>query len=653
MSKMKFFHFKRDNVTFRLLLPFLIFGIAILVLFTISRSGLVLWQWSRVEAAQMFTHIYLQGIRFDLVTLGLFLVIPATLTPLFCVNKYTLKYWKPVLLFYLCITIAAAVFIELATPAFINQFDTRPNIYAIEYLIFPKEVFMTLWAAYKIQLVVTVLAVFASIYISKKLLQKSIKMMPVIAIWQALILSPLILVSCALMARSTLDHRAVNPSTVAISTDPMVNSLCLNSLYTVAYAVYGLSKEPGEDFRYASMPDDEVIRIIRKDMEVAPNSFTSDKFPTYHFQRATKKRENPINIIIILEESLGAEFVGSLGGLPLTPNLDKLSQQGMWFENMYATGIRSVRGIEAVVTGFPPTPAMSVVKLEKSQSDFFTLAKLLSKRGYHNSFIYGGEAQFDNMRRFFMNNGFDYVIDEKDYDNPVFIGSWGVSDEDLFNRAHKYFTSLGNQPFFSLVFTSSNHTPFQFPDGRIELYDTNKNTVNNAVKYADYTLGQFIDNARQSEYWRNTIFLIVADHNSRVHGADLIPIEHFHIPALILGGAIKPGVFSPVASQLDLPPTLLSLIGISSEHPMIGHDLTRPVFLRKPGRAIMQYGPTQGYMKDNKVVIMQKELPIKIFSYKANKLTFKQTDDTDKELLNSAIAESIFPLLAYQSQLYQ
>ena len=228
--------------------------------------------------------------------------------------------------------------------------------------------------------------------------------------------------------------------------------------------------------------------------------------------------EKPYNVVIILEERLGAEFVGKLGGLPLTPNLDKLSKEGLWFDNLYATGTRSVRGIEAVTTGFLPTPARSVVKLGKSQRGFFSLASFLSERGYHNQFIYGGESTFDNMKGFFLGNGFQQIVDQKDIKEPAFTGSWGASDGDLFDKAHKLFSHQTDKPFFSLIFSSSNHSPFEFPDNAVELYEQPKNTVNNAVKYADHALGRFFEKARQSNYWNNTIFLVVADHNSRVYG---------------------------------------------------------------------------------------------------------------------------------------
>ena len=328
--------------------------------------------------------------------------------------------------------------------------------------------------------------------------------------------------------------------------------------------------------------------------------------PTLHRQNATVPLARPKKLVVVLEESLGAEFVGALGGLPLTPNLDSLARQGWWFENLYATGTRSVRGLEALTTGFTPTPAQSVIKLGKSQRNFFSIARLLRGQGYDTSFIYGGEAQFDNMRRFFMNNGFDFVIDEDDYEQPVFHGSWGVSDEDSLTRAHAEFSKPRDRPFFSLVFTTSNHSPWEYPEGRIEPYDADPHTVNNAVKYADHALGEFFARARASTYWNDTVFLVVADHNSRVLGAELVPINRFHIPGLILGGGIEPGVYRPVASQIDLPTTLLSLIGISSEHPMIGHDLTRPEFADWPGRAIMQYDDAQAYMAGRHVAILRK-----------------------------------------------
>ena len=255
------------------------------------------------------------------------------------------------------------------------------------------------------------------------------------------------------------------------------------------------------------------------------------------------------------------------------------------------------------------------------------------------------------MRRFFINNGFERVIDEKDYDNPVFTGSWGVSDEDLFARAHSEFSGTHEKPFFSLVFTSSNHSPYQYPGGRIERFDAEKNTVNNAVKYADYALGQFFLEAKESEYWDNTVFLVVSDHNSRVYGSELVPVQRFHIPGVILGGSISPSAFAPVASQIDLAPTLLSLIGIAAQHPMIGHDLTRPQEQQAPGRAIMQFNGTQAYMYGDHVAVLQKDLPVQQFIYKDGRLS--ESESYDPKLERMALAHAAWSSMAYEKSLYR
>ncbi|MDH3265438.1 MAG: LTA synthase family protein [Gammaproteobacteria bacterium] len=250
-----------------------------------------------------------------------------------------------------------------------------------------------------------------------------------------------------------------------------------------------------------------------------------------------------------------------------------------------------------------------------------------------------------------MNNGFDKVIDENDYVNPEFVGSWGVSDEDLFDRAHVEFSAKHAEPFFGLVFTSSNHSPFQFPDGRIELLDDEKNTVNNAVKYADYALGRFFRAAKDSNYWDNTVFLVVADHNSRVYGNELVPVSRFHIPGLILGGSVAASKFLPIASQIDLAPTLLSLIGFASEHPMIGHDLTLPKARQSVGRAIMQFNATQAYMEGDRVAVLQKDRPVSQYHYVDERLIPATLFDAGLSM--KALAHASWSSLAYEKSLYR
>ncbi|STY61271.1 phosphoglycerol transferase I [Mannheimia haemolytica] len=241
--------------------------------------------------------------------------------------------------------------------------------------------------------------------------------------------------------RSSFAHRGINPAMVAFSSDPLVNSLVLNSGYSVLYAVQQLKDEDKSFEQYGKMSVEEMFNIVKQVRNRPASDYISDEIPTLTQNKATYQGK-PKNIVIILEESLGAQFVGSLGGKNLTPNLDKLSEQGWYFTNLYATGTRSVRGIEAVTAGFTPTPARSVVKLTKSQTNFFSIAELLKRQGYHTSFIYGGEKHFDNMASFFYGNGFQQIIDEKIIKTLKFTATWGVSDEDLFDKANETFNQL-------------------------------------------------------------------------------------------------------------------------------------------------------------------------------------------------------------------
>jgi phosphoglycerol transferase MdoB-like AlkP superfamily enzyme len=422
--------------------------------------------------------------------------------------------------------------------------------------------------------------------------------------------------------------------------------LLLNSSYSLTFAIKQMGNEQDASKVYGKLEQQKIIDIIRQQSGRSVEAFTSNEFPSLTFNQATYQGK-PKNLVIILQESLGARFVGSLGGLPLTPSIDELSSQGWFFENLYATGTRSVRGIEAITTGFTPTPARAVVKLGKSQTNFFTIAELLKRQGYLTQFIYGGESHFDNMRSFFLGNGFSQIIDQDDYKNPAFVASWGVSDEDLLFRAHDEFTEMHKQgkPFFSLVFSSSNHDPYEFPDNRIELYEQPQYTMHNAVKYADYAVGEFFKKAQKADYWNDTLFLVVADHDSRVGGASLVPISRFRIPGLILGGGVEAKRDPRVVSQIDMAPTLLSMIGISGSYPMLGRDLTQQASDWQ-GRALMQYDKNFALLEGKNVTILQPEQAAKSFVYDFSKETLTSRE-LDTQQAENALGWALWGSAAY------
>ncbi|MEP4484579.1 MAG: LTA synthase family protein [Halioglobus sp.] len=629
--------------------PSLRFVLASLLVLGIFRAVFISLYWPRVDAVEGLATVLLQGLRFDVLIVCALVALPLAFAP--WLSRYAL--WFKVERAYLFLAFLLLTFMECATPTFVAEYDVRPNRLFIEYLKYPAEVASMLWVGYKVPIAVSMAIIGALLFVYVRLSHTSYRRPAPVWAPVAVLCTVIAVLVCTMGIRSSVGHRPANPSVAAFSTDLLVNDLCLNSTYSVMYAAYASSRHESGVRAYARVPLEQAVQQVRADMAVDRDLFLSEELPTLHHPAWVKPRDGrPLNLVIVLEESLGAEYVGALGGIGVTPELDALTREGIWFNNLYATGTRSVRGIEAVVTGFTPTPARSVVKLPRSQSNFFTIAELLSRQGYDTSFMYGGEAHFDNMRQFFVGNGFSRIIEKKDIEAPEFVGSWGASDEDLFRRAHQEFTRLGDRPFFSLVFTSSNHSPFEFPEGRISLYEQPKATVNNAVKYADYALGEFIRTAKASQYWDNTLFLIVADHNSRVRGANLVPIEYFHVPALILGGGVEPQVYSRLASQIDLLPTLLGLMGIDSAHPATGHDLFRPDIDEVPGRAMMQYNQVQAYRQEDRVVILAPDQPPGLYRYtKDSGLTPLQ--QSDQGLIDRAHGYAAWSAAAYSEQLYR
>ena len=629
-----------------------------LPLLSISRALLMLWQFDRVAATGIWPQMLLQGMRADTIQLGL-LSLPLLLLLPIAGFQSGWKLWRRMGYFWVILSLTLLVFLEAATPGFIAKYDSRPNRIFVEYLKYPNEVFTMLWTGFKIHLFAGIAATALTVFSLSRLLRPALAQERPQKNLRFLVAWPVIVFLCLLSIRSSLDHRPANPALFALSSDSMVNSLILNSTWSVTHAIYGLRHENRSSEIYGAMEKDDIIeqwKLTRSMLHDQRTLLNSEDIPTLVEQKATMRRKKPLNLVIILEESLGATFVESLGGVPVTPELEKLKSQGWWFEQLYATGTRSVRGIEAVTTGFLPTPAQAIVKLTLAQSNFAGLAEILGKQGYESEFIYGGESHFDNMRGFFLSNGFSKVTDQNDYKNPVFKGSWGVSDEDLLNKTHERLQEKhkeGKQSF-TLVFTSSNHAPFEFPDGRISLYDKEKGTDNNAVKYTDYALGQLMKKARESDYWTDTIFLVVADHDIRVKGESTIPIERFHIPGLILGADIKPRRIKTVASQVDLPTTLLSLLGIDSQHPMVGRDLTQePEGLA--GRAMMQYEQNYGWMEGQNVVILRSEKPVAHGIYHPDTKHLEMTDSPAKDtgIEKRALAHVLLPSWLYREQRYK
>ncbi|MDN5130969.1 LTA synthase family protein [Aliarcobacter butzleri] len=557
----------------------------------------------------------------DTIVICIILIIPTiflAITPKIFSN-FISKFLSIYILFFLVI----ALFIECASFPFFAEYDLRPNYLFIEYLEYPQEVTSLLFKDYKLQFIAVFILIITTIKIYSK--SKFINFEQVFKqnyISRILILAPILLV-LFLGIRSSLGHRPVNISDALYSENRVINEITKNSLHSLGYAYYSNKKAENNISKYGKIDIKEAYKVASLAIGI---DYKDEKKPFYREVKSKLASKKQKNLVIFIEESMGAQFTGFIGKQNFTPNLDNLAQDYLSFTNLYSNGTRSVRGLAALTSGTLPINGVEVIKRNKSQEDYFTVASLLKPYGYKSSFIYGGEARFDNMKSWYLGNGFDEVIEQKDFTNPIFTSTWGVSDEDLVIKANEKFKSYyeNKENFVSVMFSSSNHMPFELPDGKIE-FEKNipKNSVENAIKYADFAIGKFFELAKKEDYFKDTVFVVIADHNVRVYGDQIVPIDMFQIPAVIVSSDIPHQIFTNLTSQSDVLATALDLIGIDLSYPILGNSIFKD---NKKNINLMIFDEIYAYRKEDKVAILVPNMPIKTYLYKDKKLIEIEND---------------------------
>ena len=310
------------------------------------------------------------------------------------------------------------------------------------------------------------------------------------------------------------------------------------------------------------------------------------------------------NIVVIAVESLSADFLAAYGNEDgLTPNLDSLIGKSLVFDNLYAAGNRSVRGLEALTLCLPPSAGESIIK-RPDNAGLFSTGTVLRANGYTTTFIYGGDSYFDNMRTYFSGNGFE-IIDKASYpkEDITFANIWGTCDEDSYRVALKEFDRKAESgtPFHAIIFTISNHRPYTFPEGKIT-YDGEMKSRSAAVKYTDFAIGQFLSEASRKPWFDNTVFVIVADHCASSAGKTSIPVDKYHIPAIVYSpGFIRPQRVEKLCSQIDLMPTVFSLLHFSYDSKFYGQNILDPEYNQ---RAFMATYQDLGYYSDDVLTVL-------------------------------------------------
>lgn len=491
---------------------------------------------------------------------------------------------KALTYFILFLTLFIMYFGSLAEFTFWDEFGTRFNFIAVDYLIYTYEVVENINESYPLPLLIgglIALVLLTIWFFSRKRVMRAVfnsKM----NFKNRLFLSVSLLI-CTVLLGFILKNKQAE-----FSNNTIVNELSKNGVFSL-FAAYRSNELDYETF-YLKLPEEEAWKTVKEELLQSNQKYTSTD--DEDISRSTIPVEvgsaTP-NIIMVTIESLSADFLSFFGNTErLTPNYDSLIKESIFFSDLYATGTRTVRGMEALTLCVPPTPGNSIVR-RPGNADLYSINTVLSQRNYKSYFIYGGDGYFDNMNTFFAGQGFSIV--DRDRGNPIpesvaterfkikdnevtFENAWGICDEDIYKQAIKYadVEAKNNRPFFQFIMTTSNHKPYTFPEGRISRPQGSRES---AVEYTDYALGKFLKEAKQKSWFGNTIFVIVADHCSSSAGKWEINIAKHHIPCIIYNSGLPTENINRLTSQIDVMPTLFGYLNWNYVSSFYGMDINQ------------------------------------------------------------------------------
>jgi phosphoglycerol transferase MdoB-like AlkP superfamily enzyme len=517
---------------------------------------------------------------------------------------------------------------------FFDEFKARFNTVAVDYVLYPREVFVNIWESYHVGIILAVCAAMSLgwLFAASRLFNQ---------MWERPFSTKARLFHlAAALALAALLAPTLNLKGAHVSDDRTLNEVANNGPLSLFAAIWTNNLDYGAF--YKTMPKDEAYQRARR-LLAEPNTQFAAESQTIRRRVGGDSNRPRLNVVILLEESLGSEFWGCLGRKnTLTPEMDKLAaDEGMLFTNLFASGNRTVRGFEGVLSSFPPLPGESIVKRDRSDN-VETIARVLKRDGYATVFLYGGRGLFDGMRSFAVRNGYDRFVEQKHFQHPTFATIWGVCDEDLMLRAVEEFRELAKtgQPFCGTVLSVSNHKPYTYPKGRIP-EDPDMRRRENAVKYSDYALGRFFQAAKKEAFWTNTVFAVVADHGARVYGKQSIPIHSYEIPLLIAGPAVVkgPSRVGQLGGSLDVPTTILGLLGRPYESMFFGRDLlnSQPA----AGWALLNHNRDIGLLTHDRLVVLGLMQTVEFYEGDPKVVDMNlllQPTEADREIEKDAIA---------------
>lgn len=533
------------------------------------RLGLALYSASQVSfSLWTLVKMFVVGFFFDL-SVALHGMIPLVLYLAIVPRKWFDRSWNRWLVRgFVWLGASLILFGAVSEYFFWEEFQSRFNFIAVDYLVYTTEVLKNIRESYPVFPLIGVIGLLAAVV--TWLIDRYLLVWKTEVNWKKRVGAVLLFILFPVISFFGMNGNYKNIS------DNMYNDeLAGNGLYEL-FSAFRNNELDYHRF-YRTLPDAEAEAILRAQLEKSGGTMISNQSWNLTRQFEGQGTLKQPNIVFITVESLSSDYLGIYGNKEnLTPRLDALSKESLWFSKVYATGTRTVRGLEAITLAIPPTPGQSIVRRLDNQ-DLFTIGSVLNSQGYVSHFLYGGYGYFDNMNEFFSVNGYS-ITDRSDIpkDKIVMENAWGVSDEDIFSQALEKMDQDYSQgkKSFQMIMTTSNHRPFTYPEGRIDIPSPGDRA--GAVKYTDWAIGNFIDQAKTKPWFKDTIFVIVADHQADSAGKTEVPIQRYHIPVLVYGPEwIKAGKVDRLMSQIDVAPTVLGLLNFSYKSRFLGYDLNQ------------------------------------------------------------------------------
>jgi phosphoglycerol transferase MdoB-like AlkP superfamily enzyme len=618
-----------------------------LFVFSITRVALLTIHWQEIHSIALIPLVFISGLFLDVLSCAVIAVFPSIIAVFVPATAMSRNWFGYVVIGFSSVATFGLLYLAVTEYFFFEEFSARLNYVAVDYLIFHHEVFVNIRDTYPVS---TIIAVCAALTIGMMILMapRIREGLRVPTNWRQRGI-----LAIALTAGVVAIFRVMHRDTIQVTSDRLLNEIAGNGVCSFINAA--LSNELSYTDYYVCIDKADALTRLRRQLAINSTKFTDTSLASWHTRDiASEHPSRNLNVVLVLEESFGSDFVGTLrpDGKLCTPRFDSLADKGTLFTHIYATGNRTVRGLEASLLSFPPIPGQSVVRRPLGV-DMFSLSSLLASFGYQTVFLYGGRGYFDNIEHFASHNGYQDVIDQTEFAKETFTTIWGVCDEDLFDNSLRTCDSLEatGKPFFATILTVSNHSPFLYPEGRIP-FDPKKQSRDNAVRYADYAIGKFIRDAQSHSFFDSTLFVFLGDHGARVYGSQQIPLRSYEIPILFYGPAIVDSSrrVDRLGSQLDLAPTILDVLGLSYESQFFGRSLLRS----DSGNnwALMSHNRDVSLLRNDTLVVLGIQNGIDVYSVDLQSGAQTRLEVGDNaEIINDAIAwyQTAFEMYSQQA----